>query len=290
MTASTLASVVAAHPYPDYQEWWPMGADFLDWMSQAILAEWRLLQESPEDEPEGLASVQALVDEYVALVYHREARSDLVADFAARAHLERIRSGEFDALSYAFYRSAYQRLADHIADQERLAQACRGFAVAVGRRFYRLLEKGLALDLPPELATEADFRQLRAALDRLGAFLVDQGYLRDHFAFRFHVEVTHQGRTIRQREEEFLPRLREQGLAYALYEMGYPAILPSAVYLYHTLGEAQHHSSRTMEELFGRVGCQARETDDFDPTGFPSDRVVELWEIRPGSRIPADRR
>ncbi|MEM8681700.1 MAG: hypothetical protein AAGF97_20315, partial [Planctomycetota bacterium] len=68
---------------------------------------------------------------------------------------------------------------------------------------------------------------------------------------------------------------------YALYEMGYPVILPSAVYLYHTVGEAQHHSSRTIEELFDRVGIEARETDDFDPIGYPSDRVVELWEIQP---------
>ncbi len=277
MTPPTLAAVVAAHPYPDYQAWWPMGARFLDWMSQAILAEWRALQ----DRPSQLAPVQALVNECMALVYRREARPHLVADFAGRTGLEHIHSGEFDALSYAFYRSAYETLATHLSDPEGLAQARRGFAVAVGQRFYRLLEERLALDLPMELATDPDFRQLQAALDRLGAFLVDQGYLRDHFAFRFHVEVTHQGRPIRQREEEFLPRLREQGLAYALYEMGYPAILPSAVYLYHTLGEAQHHSSRTMEELFDRVGCQARETDDFDPTGFPSDRVVELWEIRP---------
>ncbi len=277
MTTPTLASVVAAHPYPDYQAWWPMGAPFLDWMSQAILAEWRALQ----DDPPHLAPVQALVDEYLALVYRREARSNLVQDFADRTRLEGIRSGEFDALSYAFYRSAYEKLASRLADPEQLAQARRGFAVAVGQRFYRLLEERLTLDLPPGLETEADFRQLQAALDRLGAFLVEQGYLRDHFAFRFQVEVTHQGRAIRQQEAEFLPRLRKEGLAYALYEMGYPAILPSAVYLYHTLGEAQHHSSRTMEELFDRVGCQARETDDFDPTGFPSDRVVELWEIRP---------
>ena len=277
MSAPTLASVVAAHPYPDYQAWWPMGVPFLDWMSQAILAEWRALQ----DDPTHLAPVQVLAEEYLTRVYRREARADLVQGFADRTRLEGIRSGEFDALSYAFYRSAYEKLASHLPDPERLAQARRGFAVAVGQRFYRLLEERLALDLPPRLETEADFRQLQAALERLGAFLVEQGYLRDHFAFRFHVEVTHRGRAIRQGEGEFLPRLREEGLAYALYEMGYPAILPSAVYLYHTLGEAQHHSSRTMEELFARVGCQARETDDFDPTGFPSDRVVELWEIRP---------
>jgi hypothetical protein len=77
-----------------------------------------------------------------------------------------------------------------------------------------------------------------------------------------------------------LAHLHHNGLAYALYEMGYPIILPSAVYLYHTVGEAQHHSSRTIEELFELIGYEARETDDFDPTGHPSDLVVELWEIR----------
>ena len=56
-------------------------------------------------------------------------------------------------------------------------------------------------------------------------------------------------------------------------------ILPSAIYLYNIIGEAQHHSSRIIEELFSRVGYEARETDDFDPTDFPSDRVVELWEV-----------
>ena len=74
--------------------------------------------------------------------------------------------------------------------------------------------------------------------------------------------------------------MQRNGVAYALYEMGYPVILPSAVYLYHTMGEAQHHSSRTIEELFALTGYEARETDDFDPIGHPSDRVIELWEIR----------
>ena len=62
--------------------------------------------------------------------------------------------------------------------------------------------------------------------------------------------------------------------------MGYPAILPSAVYLYNTMGEAQHHSSRTIEEIFDKIGYEARETDDFNPSDYPSDMVVELWEIR----------
>ena len=84
---------------------------------------------------------------------------------------------------------------------------------------------------------------------------------------------------IRQTKEEFIHNLQNEGGGYALYTMGFPAILPSAVYLYHTHGEAQHHSSRTIEELFDHIGYQARETNDFDPTGFPSDQVVELWEI-----------
>jgi hypothetical protein len=138
----------------------------------------------------------------------------------------------------------------------------------------------LRLDLPPQLSTEADFEQLQQAITRVGHFLQTGGYLRDHFAFRFDVGITHQGRRIDQTPAAFLRNLQPNEPVYALYEMGYPAILPSAVYLYHTVGEAQHHSSRTIEELFARVGCDARETDDFDPTGYPADLVVELWEIR----------
>lgn len=46
------------------------------------------------------------------------------------------------------------------------------------------------------------------------------------------------------------------------------------------MGEAQHHSSRTIEELFEMVDSEGRETDDFESTGYPSEMVVELWEIR----------
>jgi hypothetical protein len=34
-----------------------------------------------------------------------------------------------------------------------------------------------------------------------------------------------------------------------------------------------------IEELFERIGYQARESDDFDPSNHPSDKVVELWSI-----------
>jgi hypothetical protein len=138
----------------------------------------------------------------------------------------------------------------------------------------------LGLTLPPQLQRAHDFVELQTAIGRVGNFLQDQGYLRDHFAFHFDVTLQHGADTIVQRPDTVIPRLTQGQVAYALYEMGYPVILPSAVYLYQTLGEAQHHSSRTIEELFGRVGCTASETPDFDPTGYPSDLVVELWEIR----------
>ncbi|MEE2709105.1 MAG: hypothetical protein VYA69_05875 [Gemmatimonadota bacterium] len=61
--------------------------------------------------------------------------------------------------------------------------------------------------------------------------------------------------------------------------MGYPIILPWAGYLYHTIGKALHHSSRTMEDLFDMVGYDARETDDLDPIGYPLDMMAEPWKI-----------
>lgn len=276
MTAKSLDKVVAAHPYPDYAAWWPMGADFLGMMADAIAGEWREVLAEWAD----LAVPAAYVDEYVRTVYGRGARPNLVADFAAGNELASVQSGEFDALSYSFFRAAFEALAQQ-TDSATLGRARRAFTQRVGRRFFARLSEHLALSLPSALDDARDAARLRTAIDTVGAFLVEQGYLRDHFAFTLDVHVEHAGRVIHQEAAEFTTRLQADGLAFALYEMGYPAILPSAVYLYHTLGEAQHHSSRTIEELFARAGCRAAETDDFDPTGYPSDRVVELWEIRP---------
>ncbi|MCB0160787.1 MAG: hypothetical protein KDD83_21790 [Caldilineaceae bacterium] len=273
---TSLAAVVAAHPYPDYAAWWPMGADFLAMMADAIVGEWRSVLADHADP----AVPGAYVDEYIRTVYARAPRAGLVDDFVAAANLDAIRSGEFDALSYGFFHAAFEALAQQV-DAGALPGARRAFTQRVGRRFFAQLADHLALDLPASLHSDADVARLRAAIDTVGAFLVAQGYLRDHFAFTFDVDVAHAGRVIRQDEGNLIAGLRRDGLAFALYEMGYPAILPSAVYLFHTLGEAQHHSSRTIEELFARAGCRATETDDFDPTGYPSDMVVELWEIRP---------
>ncbi len=275
MTKPTLAQIVANKPYPDYADWWAMGSDFIAFMAEAIGSEWRALNRGPGD----LIAVQHAVDDYIKLVYARAARPTLVADFVQGRGLSTMQSGEFDALSYAFFKDAYTKLAAAMADDVALDQARHTFTQRVGRRFYNQLHEHLALCLPQQLAAASDLATLQAALTRVGNFLQEQGYLRDHFAFTFDVHAAPGGRQIEQTAADVISQLQDQRTIYALYEMGYPAILPSAVYLYHTVGEAQHHSSRTIEELFGRIGYRASETADFDPTGYPSDLVVELWEI-----------
>lgn len=277
MAARSLAEIVARRPYPEFADWWPMGDDFLACMATAIVSEWQAVAGSQ-------ASLQPVIDHtrhYLQTVYGRQMRPDLVLQFAQGAHRDPVQSGEFDGLSYAFFRAAFAILATAGMAPPALQQARREFTRRVGRRFFACLERQLHLSLPDSLTGQEDVRRLEDAIEQVGHFLSREGYLRDHFAFRFDVRLSHQGRLIDQAAAGWPVALERDGVAYALYEMGYPAILPSAVYLYHTVGEAQHHSSRTIEELFRRVGLEARETADFDPIGFPSDRVVELWEIRP---------
>lgn len=284
----SLADVVAEHPYNDFQPWWPMGEEFLTFMSNAICAEWA--QIAP---PElALERVSKHLAHYLRVVYAQPVRETLLHSFLNKQKLHTILSGEFDALSYAFYRSTFEHLAQIEYDEDHeLISARHAFTERVGKRFYQQLSTFLSLTLPDTLATDEDLRLLRTSIDKIGAFLKEQGYLRDHFAFTFDVgrdvPMTSGGREIQQSEADVISALAQDGVAYALYEMGYPAILPSAVYLYNTVGEAQHHSSRTIQDHFAAMGYAAHETDDFDPTGFKSDMVVELWEIRPAPKEPA---
>ncbi|MCY3555906.1 MAG: hypothetical protein OXH56_11375 [Gemmatimonadetes bacterium] len=277
MTEKTLEQVVGERPFPEYAAWWPVGSAFTAFMSDAIVGEWKAL----EPDSGALNDVREDAEKYIRTVYGRPARQELVEAFVHRDGDSALQSGEFDALSYAFYRSAFRHIERH-TDRfyEGLERERRLFTIRVGKLFFDRLNRHLALDLPDGLNTPGQLERLSAAIDRVGRFLHDQGYLRSHFAFRFDVDIEQGASRTIQHAGEVVSRLREGRLAYALYEMGYPVILPSAVYLYHTIGEAQHHSSRTIENLFGEVGYDARETDDFDPIGYPSDMVVELWEIR----------
>ena len=309
MPVKSLELVVQERPFPEYAAWWPVGSEFTAFMSDAIVTEWKALNGNDG----ALDDVREYVQMYIETVYQRpvmsgqggpsgpggpdgplesfvhhggdKARPSTKSEQSEQSEQpeQPLQSGEFDALSYAFYRSAFERierhidLYDHALERER-----RLFTVRVGKRFFERLRDHLGLDLPRGLADPDQMRQLSEGIGRVGRFLHGQGYLRSHFAFRFDVDIEHGGTRIVQHADDVIRRLQQDLPAYALYEMGYPVILPSAVYLYHTIGEAQHHSSRTIENLFGEVGYDARETDDFDPIGYPSDMVVELWEIRKG--------
>jgi hypothetical protein len=225
--------------------------------------------------------VRKFVADYLQVVFGREAKASLVDDFVAQSFSSPIQSGEFDALSYAFYRTAFELIENHIqAYHHPLDKERRLFTKRVGKVFFNLLQDQLALDFPTGLDGEDDFNQLKDSIRQVGAFFKEQRYVRDYFDFRFDLEGERDGERVIQSDSEFLKRLERDGVAYAVYEMGYPIILPSAVYLFNMIGEAQHHSSRTIEELFDLVGYEARETDDFDPSVYPSDSVVEFWEIR----------
>lgn len=274
MPTKTLESVVAKRPYPEYQDWWEMGGTFIRLMGDAIHKSWEMLAPTPN----ALDRVQKNAAEYLRVVFQRDALPTLTRDFITPMSGRHFYSGEFDALSYAFFRDAFETISQTM-HRSKQGLARRAFTQQVGERFYSALHALLALDSPSALRAPQDLAQLKTNLETLGTFLVSEGYLRDSFSFTFDVDVTHQGQTITQSENTFLEKITRGETGYALYKMGYPAILPSAVYLYHTIGEAQHHSSRTMEALFARMGCTARETDDFDPIGYPADKVVELWEI-----------
>lgn len=267
----SLRSIAARHPFPGYQAWWPMGALFTAMMRQAITTSW---QETVQDsaDPE---QVRAYTRDYIHEVYHREARFDLVPFYLAGKTDAVIMSGEFDALSYAFFRSAFEALRSS-GDSDGLHR----FTQVVGERFFARLAAHLALDIPRDLIQPGSFAAMQSCIARTGDFLVAQGYLRDSFAFEFEVHLVHNRHEIHQSAGDVSQLLRKGSHAHALYRMAYPAILPSAVFLFNQFGEAQHHSSRTIEELFARAGCKASETKDFDPTGFPPEEVVELWEIQ----------
>jgi hypothetical protein len=270
----SLESAVLDHPFRDFQDWWLMGDEFTNFMAKAIRQSYEALAAQPD-----INRVKSHYENYLHVVYQKDVREG-VFEAMLGAEATSVASGEFDAFSYAFYRSAFQHVTEHPEAFEASVEGERRlFTKEVGKRFFAQVEVYTELSLPDQLSTADDFAKLKSGIAKVGNFLRTQGYLRDHFAFHFDVDIEYQQQVVSQKDADVLDKLRS-GTAYALYEMGYPVILPSAVYLYQLVGEAQHHSSRTIEDLFARVGCKAREVDDFDPRNYPSDRVVELWEIK----------
>lgn len=272
-----LASVVKERPFREFAQWWKMGDEFIQFMSIAIVSQWTKLGGTRV----GMKRVQSNLDEYLSLVYGQTTRPDLLKNFIEKDFSSPFYSGEFDALSYAFYRSAFETIAkEHVENEAVIAEQRRELTKEVGKVFFSSVKQHFQLELPSELKTQTQFSDLQKNINLVGDFLIKQGYLREQCEFTFSVDVVHANQHIHQNSDGFLKNLDNNGFGYALYIMGYPAIFPSAVYLYQMFGEAQHHSSRTIEEIFERVGCIAHETHDFDPSNFPSDRVVELWSVR----------
>ena len=268
--------IVAERPFPEHNPWWPMGDEFIRFMSRAIYLCWGRLGVSDQH----LEQVKSYLTQYLELVYQKRADHNIVVRFIQKDFSRPLFSGEFDALSFAFYRSAFELLETNYSENKaEVIRARRRFTNQVGETFFNSLQNHLKLRLPYGLKTASDFVRLQKNIDGVAEFLLGQGYLRDKCHFTFEVDVLQGGKHILQAPEDFLGNLKRNGVGYALYIMGYPVILPSAVYLYQMFGEAQHHSSRTIEELFDKVGLRARESDDFDPSSFPSSEVVELWTI-----------
>jgi len=277
-----LAKVVQERSFPEFAIWWGIGYDFSGFMSRAIVSQWLELNESKRK----FEQVQYHLTEYLKLVYGRIAEIDLLENFVRQDFSRALYSGEFDALSYAFYRSAFETLAEkHIEDKTTVARERKRFTNQVGKIFFSNIQDHLRLNLPSDLRDQTQFAQLQRNLELIGGFLLSQGYLRDQCEFTFNVDAIQNNEHIIQDTDNFLQNIQQNKPGYGLYIMGYPAILPSAIYLYKMFGEAQHHSSRMIEELFARVGYKARETDNFDPSNFPPDKVVELWVISKRAKI-----
>jgi hypothetical protein len=271
-----LRRLVAENPYPYFQNWWSMGERLLEFMSDAIYSAWDIYY--PNEISFG-GNLAAHIARYMKIVYGKPLRKDLITDFVTKKKLANIRSGEFDALSYGFFFSAYEMIAFKFSVEEAKAKRHQ-FTRHVGTIFYQAMSRELDLVLPEKLESEGDMLLLNIAIDHIGNFLITGGYLREHFAFRFDVTAEHESKHIVQTAASFLSNLREKGTGYALYEMGYPVILPSATYLFQSeFKTAQHHSSRIIEDLFEQVGYEAHETPNFNPTDHDPKLVVEFWEI-----------
>ena len=77
MGQKTLTQIVAEQPFADFAKWWSMGVDFLSFMAEAIVSEWKTLPGNAGD----LAPVKSYATEYLRVVFQRDAGVGLVDDF-----------------------------------------------------------------------------------------------------------------------------------------------------------------------------------------------------------------
>ena len=142
----------------------PWARDFLAFMAQAIGTEWRAVTGTKRGD---LAAVQTDLPSILSwsIIVWRDQR---LLPILSRASTCTIRSGEFDALSYAFYKSAFETFSATIADTTAMADAAMALHSVLASLFINQLHEHLALRLPNQLQTEADFTHLQKAIDRAG--------------------------------------------------------------------------------------------------------------------------
>ncbi len=301
-----LGEVVEENPYPEFtgteayrrmsdqpslgQLPWPMGGEFIGLISDSIVGLWRdYLGELGFNSD--LEEVKDVFQTYMGTVYDVDVDRSIVEDFVVHGIGEetRITSSEFDALSFAFYFHVYEKIEEELSESEAEVRKYQ-FAVDVGERVFSNLESHLDFSLPDSYEDVEDLDEyIMEPLNTIGRFLHNQGYLGTGFDFSLDFEETdpETGDSYSQDAGDFLEDVEsgdeQNPAAHGNYVMGMPSILPSAVYLFNIKDEAQHHSSRIIQEVFNQMGIMGKELDNFDPEGYDSEEVVEIWEFFPDS-------
>ena len=158
MDRKELAQIVRQYPFPDYSQWWDIGPVFTAFMSEAIVSQWIDLPHNDSD----LGVIKRLVADYLHIVFSRQVEESLVDNFVNRSFSNPLRSGEFDAPSFAFFHSAFDLIQNHPDDYERpLDRERRRFTKKVGKDFFKLMRDYLGLALPANLNDEHSFGQLK---------------------------------------------------------------------------------------------------------------------------------
>ena len=128
-----LASLVKERPFREFSQWWKMGDEFIQFMSDAIVSKWTELGETKV----GMERIQNNLDEYLGLVYGQTTHPDRLKNFFEKDFSTLFYSGEFDAISYALYRSSYETIAkEHIGIGTAITEQRRGFTKEVGKVFF----------------------------------------------------------------------------------------------------------------------------------------------------------
>lgn len=172
---------------------------------------------------------------------------------------------EFDRISYHLFNEGLKRVIDPHARN----QIASEIGHAIYRQYVQARPRKYGSESADEIArVEADFRHLVR-------YFVLVGFLSGGEIYFGPFDKGSMSWNGFDRE-----KWDTEGVGEFYYEMNNPIILLSAQELYKKYGFAQHYSSRAMEALLLAHGIDGREDEDFDPTLFSSDSVIEHWNMR----------